>query len=243
MLRALADGVTDAEKMAQLARSRLRSKKSELVRALTGHLTPAQRWLLGELLDQYAACEAAIERVNKRIDEEVKDCRDPFVPEAVELSKTAFGVGHHTAQDIIAEIGVDMTCFYSASHLASWAGVCPGNNESAGKRKHGKTTFGNRYLKRALCQVAWAAVHSKGSYLRTRYRRLASRRGTKRALLAICHSILVSLYHMLAKKEPYRDLGADYFQHHDKDRLTRKYIRKLEALGLRVTIEQVPKAA
>ena len=165
MLRALAAGETDAEKMSHLARRALKRKQPQLQQALEGRMTQAQRWVLGQLLDQYDQIEAALTRAEERIRQEVESSADPFVAEAVQVLDTIPGVGETVAQIIVAEIGVDMNRFPTANHLASWAGMCPGNNESAGKRKSGKTTKGSRYLRAALVQAAWAASHQKGTYL------------------------------------------------------------------------------
>jgi transposase len=162
-LRALATGETDAEKMSSLARGMLKRKPPQLQQALAGRFTPAQRWILGQLLDQYDQVEVALPRAQERIKAEVENSPDPFVPEAVQLLDTVPGVGETVAQSIVAEIGVDMARFPTDHHLASWAGRCPGNNESAGKRKSGKTTKGSRYLRAALVQAAWAASHQKGT--------------------------------------------------------------------------------
>jgi len=164
MLRALAEGESDTEKMAKLARGRLTGKRDELRRALSGRLTAAQRFVLRELLDRYDELEAAISRANEQIDKEVAASIDPFVAEAVKLLQTIPGVGERVAEVIVSEIGVDMSRFPTDAHLASWAGVCPGNNESAGKQKSGKTTKGSIYLRSALTQAAWAATHTKGTY-------------------------------------------------------------------------------
>ena len=161
MLRALAAGETDAEQMSHLAQGILKRKQPQLQQALEGRFTQAQRWILTELLDQYEHVEAALQSVAERIRQEVENSADPFVAEAVQLLDTIPGVGETVAQIIVAEIGVDMERFPTDHHLASWAGVCPGNNESAGKRKSGKTTKGSRYLRAALVQAAWAASHQK----------------------------------------------------------------------------------
>ena len=153
------------------------------------------------------------------------------------------GVGEPTAETIIAEIGVDMSRFPTAGHLASWAGMCPGNNESAGKRKSGKTNKGNPYLRAALVQVAWAASRSKGTYLAAQFHRLVRRMGKKKALIAVGHSILVIIYHVLARRVGYQDLGEDYFDRHNTVVQRRRLIRRLESLGLRVTAEEIPQAA
>jgi transposase len=191
MLRALVQGESDPQQLAELARGVLKQKRPELRRALQGRLTPSQRWVLGELLGRYQGLDAALRRVNEQIRQEVQGGPDPFVAEAVQLLDSIPGVGEQVAQTIIAEIGVDMSRFPSAGHLASWAGMCPGNNESAGKRRSGKTRKGSPYLRAVLVQAAWAASHTKGTYLAAQFRQLVRRMGKKKALVAVGHSILV----------------------------------------------------
>lgn len=243
MLRALAEGEQDAEKLAELAQGKLKSKKAELRRALEGRLTQAQRWVLAELLARLAELEAALTRVETRLGEEVANCSDPFVQEAVELLDSIPGVGERTAQTIIAEIGVDMGRFPSAKHLASWAGVCPGNNESAGKRKSGQTTKGSKSLRTALVEAAWAATRTKGTYLRARYQRLVKRMPKKKALVAVAHTMLVIVYHLLSRRVAYAELGSDYVDRQQVERQRRRLVERLEALGVKVTIEEVAEAA
>jgi transposase len=242
-LRALATGETDAEKMSSLARGMLKRKPPQLQQALAGRFTPAQRWILGQLLDQYDQVEVALQRAQERIKAEVENSPDPFVPEAVQLLDTVPGVGETVAQSIVAEIGVDMARFPTDHHLASWAGRCPGNNESAGKRKSGKTTKGSRYLRAALVQAAWAASHQKGTYLAAQYKRLVKRMGKKKALVAVGHSILVSAYHVLQTRTSYQDLGGDYFDRRNVDTQRKRLIRQLESLGVKVTVEEIKEAA
>jgi transposase len=243
MLQALAEGEQDGTKLAELAQGKLKSKKSELRRALAGRLTQTQRWVLTELLARLAELEAALTRVETRIGEEVAACADPFVQEAVVLLDSIPGVGERTAQTIIAEIGVDMGRFPSAKHLASWAGVCPGNNESAGKRKSGQTTKGSQSLRTALVEAAWAATRTKGTYLRAKYQRLVKRMPKKKALVAVAHSMLVISYHLLGQRVPYADLGSDHVDHQHVERQRRRLVERLEALGVKVTIEEVAEAA
>jgi transposase len=243
MLRALAAGETDAEKMSEFARRRKRNKLPELKRALEGRLTKSQRWVLGELLTRYEEIEAAIKRVEQQIDEEVSESADPFVSKAVELLETIPGVGERVAETIVSEIGVDMNRFPSADHLSSWAGMCPGNNESGGKRRSGKTTKGSVYLREALVQAAWAASHTKQTYLAAQYRRLAKRLGKKKALVAVGHSLLVMIYHVLARQMSYQELGGDYFDKQNVEAQRQRLIRRLEATGLKVTVEEVWNAA
>ena len=199
MLRALADGETDGEKLALLAQGRLKQKQAELARALSGRLSSAQRFVLSELLDRYGELEAALAKVNEAIEREVAQCNDPFVREALRLLQTIPGVGRLVAEVIVAEIGVEMSRFGSEKHLSSWAGMCPGNNESAGKQKSGKTRKGSKSLRAALVQAAWAATHTKGTYLAAQYRRLVKRKGRKKALVAVGHSILVIVYPVLMR--------------------------------------------
>jgi transposase len=167
----------------------------------------------------------------------------PFVAEAVPLLDTIPGVGETGAQISVAEIGVDMDRFPTDHHLASGAGVCPGNTESAGKRKSGKPTKGSRYLRAALGQAAWAASHQKGTYLAAQYKRLVKRMGKKKALVAGGHSILVIAYHVLQNRTPYQDLGSEYFERRNVDKQRKRLIRQLESLGVKVTIEEVKEAA
>lgn len=243
MLRALAEGETDAEQMSRLARRTLKRKQPELKRSLEGRLSEAQRWILRELLEQYEQIEAALRRVEARIKQEVEQAADPFVAEAVELLDTIPGVAWVVALTIISEIGVEMGQFPSDKHLASWAGMCPGNNESGGKRKRGKTTKGSRYLRAALVQAAWAASHQKGTYLAAQYQRLVRRMGKKKALVAVGHSILIIAYHVLKNRQGYQELGGDYFDRHFRDKQRQRLIRQLESLGLKVIIEEVEQAA
>jgi transposase len=243
MLRALASGETDAKKMSELARRSMKRKKPELQRALQGRLTEAQRWVLSELLDRYDSVELAISRVEGRISQEVEESADPFVAGAVKLLDTIPGVAETVAQVIVAEIGANMSQFPSDRHLASWAGMCPGNNESAGKRKSGKTSKGSRYLRAALVQAAWVASHQKGTYLAAQYQRLVRRMGKKKALVAVGHSILVIAYHVLTNRASYQELGGDYFERRNVEKQRNRLIHQLELLGLKVTVEEIGVAA
>jgi transposase len=237
MLRALAAGETDPQALASLAQRRLRRKETELVHALKGQLTDSQRWVLTELLGQYEQVETALARVEERLDAEVTNNVDPFASEAVALLQTVPGLGQRVAWVIVAEIGLDMSCFPTARHLASWAGLCPGTHESAGKRSSGKTTKGDTYLRTALVQAAWAATHTKNTYLAAQYHRLVKRMGKKKALVAVAHSMLIMVYHILSRHEPHRELGGDYFERRNADDQRQRLIRKLEGLGLKVTVE------
>jgi transposase len=243
MLQALARGETDVEKISNLARRSMKRKKPELRRAVTGRLTEAQRWILADMLNQYEVIETAVRRVEQKIDQEVEQSADPFVTEAVRLLDTIPGIAETVAQIIVSEIGVDMSRFPTDKHLSSWAGMCPGNNESAGKQKSGKTTKGSTYLRAALVQAGWAASHQKGTYLAAKYRRLVKRMGKKKALVAIGHNLLVIIYQMLKQRESYKELGEDYFDTKYQQGQRARLIRKLESLGLKVTVEELPSAA
>jgi transposase len=243
MLRALAAGETDAQKMSEMARTRLRRKKVELERALKGRLSRAQRWVMAELLERYEELESAIKKVEAEIGKEIKTNAEPFVEEAIKLLDTIPGVGEPVARVIVSEMGVNMKQWPTDKHLASWAGMCPGNNESAGKQKSGKTRKGNQYLRTALVQAAWAASRAKGSYLSAKYQRLVKRMGKTKALVAVGHTILVMTYHILSNKQSYQELGGDYFERKNLKVQRERLIHKLESLGLKVTVEEVEQAA
>jgi len=235
ILQALVEARTTPEEMAELARGRLREKRDQLAQALEGRVKAHHRFVLTELLCQIDSLEEAIARFDAQIQEY---CR-PF-EEVVTLLDTIPGVARRTAEIIVAEVGTDMSRFPSAAHLASWAGVAPGNNESAGKRRSGKTTKGNHALGVALNQAANAASHTKNTYLAAQYRRLAARRGKKRALVALEHSILVMAYHMIKRREPYHELGSDYFDKRRPEATAQRLIKRLEKLGFQVSLQQMP---
>jgi transposase len=232
MLEALIRGETDAEKLADLARKRLRAKIPQLQQALQGRVTEHHRFLLRMHLDHITHLEELIGRLGARVEEALV----PFA-EAEQRLQSIPGVSQRVAETVLAEIGTNMDQFPSAGHLASWAGMCSGNNESAGKRRSGRTTKGNRWLKRILVQAAWAASHTKGTYLAAQYRRLAKRRGRKRALVAVGHTLLVIIYHVLKRGTTYAELGADFLDRQEPERLTRQLVKRLEALGHKVTLE------
>ncbi|MDQ6743658.1 MAG: IS110 family transposase [Candidatus Dormibacteraeota bacterium] len=231
ILAALAGGQDDPEALAALAKGLLRKKLPELRRALEGRVKPVHRVLLERLLAHGAFLEESIAAVQQEIEAALR----PFA-EAVTLLQTIPGVGATAAATIVAELGTDMARFPSAKHLASWAGVCPGNKQSGGKRLSGKTTHGDSWLRAALGEVAWAIAHTKDTYLAACYHRLARRRGKYKAAVAIAHRVLVICYHVLKDQRPYQDLGPDYFDQLDPDRLQRHHVRRLEQLGYAVTL-------
>jgi transposase len=240
MLQALLAGNATPEAMAELAQGRMREKRAQLAKALEGCVKPHHRFVLTELLCQIDGLDETIGRFDEQI---VAYCR-PF-EEAVALLDTIPGVGRETAEIIVAEIGTDMSRFPSAHHLAAWAGVAPGNNESAGKRRSGKTTPGNHALGVALNHAANAASHTKDTYLAAQYRRLAARRGKKKAIVALEHSILIMAYHIIQRKEPYHELGGDYFDKRRPEATAQRLVKRLEHLGFQVSLQQmqVPVAA
>lgn len=232
MLEALAAGETDAKKLAQLARGKLRDKLPQLEAALTGRLNPNQRWLLQEQLSHIANLDQHIARLNEKIEEL---CR-PFAPQMEKLDEIP-GVSRRVAEIVIAEIGVDMNCFGSAERLAAWASMCPGNHQTGGKQKTGKRRKGSRWLQAALTEAGWAASHTKNNYLAAQYQNIKRRRGPRRACVAVGHSILKIAYHLLADPAAhYEDLGADYFHTKDTQRLATQLLRRLGTLGYNVTI-------
>jgi transposase len=235
MLEALIAGQASPPEMAALAKGRLREKRESLAKALEGRVQAHHRFVLTELLCQIDSLEETI----ARFDAQIEAYCAPFA-EAVVLLDTIPGVARQTAEIIVAEIGTDMSRFPTADHLAAWAGVAPGNYESAGKRASGKTRQGNKALGVALNQAAHAAARTKDTYLSAQYHRLAGRRGHKRAIVAVAHSLVVIAYHLLQRKEPYRELGGDYFDKQRPDATARRLMQRLERLGYAVTIQQNP---
>jgi transposase len=226
------------QEMADLAKGRLRNKIEDLEKSLEGYITDHHRLILKLTLQMIASYDEAIEQLNKEIGKRM----EPFHKES-EGVQTIPGVKKKFAERIIAEIGVDMSRFPSDAHISSWAGASPGNNESAGKRRSGKATQGNKWLKSALVEAAWAASRTKKTYLSARYRRLAARRGKKRAALAVGHTILIMAYHIIKEQRTYNELGADYFDRLNEKHLINRLTSRIMALGYEVEVKKLPVAA
>lgn len=233
MLRALLSGQTDTEAMADLALGVLRKKIPELKLALDGHCTEHHRYLLRRHLSHLGYLERQTFEFSQRISQLLAE----LLPEAMRQHLDGIdGVNDRTIENVIAEIGVDMKIFPDEHHLSSWCGMCPGNEESAGRRLRSRTRKGNRWLRRALTEAAWAASHTKKTYLAAQFRRLAARRGKKRALVAVGHSLLVIIYHVLKNNVEYHDLGPDYFDKLEPERLRRYLVKRLQNLGFDVAL-------
>ena len=222
MLEAIRAGEDSPEQLAQLARGKLKSKIPQLVQAMEGRVRAHHRFLLTEFLEEWDWFEQRIVRLEAEIDKQI----GPF-EQALALWQTKPGIDHVTACCLVAEIGVNMNQFPMAQHLASWAAICPGNHESAGKRKSGKTRDGNKWLRRTLCQAAWAVSRKKNCYFSSQFKRIAARRGPKRALMAVAHSMLVIGYQMLKTGQGYRELGGNYLEQINKDQLQRHFVKRL----------------
>jgi transposase len=241
MLWALARGETDPVKLAALAQRQLKAKMPQLQRALQGRLTTNQRFVLRELLQRWEELEAADRRVTKEIDRYLQD--RPKLARARANLDSIVGIGPRAAAVIMAEIGIEMKpSFASDAHLASWAGICPGNKASGGKRLSGRTRKGNTYLRAALVQAAWGATMKKHCYLSSQYFRLVKRLGRKKALVAVAHSLLVIIYHVLERDQSYTELGGDYFDRHHLEQQREYFIRRLQMLGLKVNVEDLAAA-
>jgi transposase len=235
MIHAIIAGQEDPAALADLARKALRAKIPQLREALRGGVREHHRFMLGQLMDQIDMLESQIGAFEARIESLLADDE-----EKIDRLDGIPGLDKSAARQIIAEIGTDMGRFPSADHLCSWAGVCPGNHESAGKRKSGRTRGGNRWLLRILVQAGWAAQRTKGSYFQAQHRRIARRRGMKRATMAVARSILTVIYHMLKTGSEYRELGAAFFDQLKPERATASIVKRLEALGFDVQLTPKP---
>lgn len=232
MLRAIIAGETDATTLAELARGRLRGKIPLLQQAVKGNIDEHHRFLLKQWMEMWDELALRIAKFEERIEEQIRS----FEP-VVNTWSSLPGIDRITAWTIVAEMGADTKQFPSAAHAASWAGLCPGQEESAGKRQSGRTRRGNVWLRRALAQAAWGASRTKNSYFKAYYHRLAPRKGKKRAIVAIAHALLVTGYMLLWTGRKFKDLGADYFDQLDQERLTKRLVKRLEKLGHNVVLQ------
>src|SRR5437588_1294772 len=221
----------DPAELSQLALGKLRAKREQLEQALTGYLKPHHRLLIREHLAHIDSVDAATSRLSQEIAERMR----PY-EHWLQRLETIVGIKRRLAEVILAEIGTDMRRFPSARHLASWAGMCPGNDESAGKRHSGRTRKGNPWLRTALVEAAHAAIHTKDCYLSAQYHRLVVRRGGKKATIAVGHTLLVIVYHVLAEEKDYKELGGNYFDEWDRQAVQKRLVRRLEKLGYEVTL-------
>ena len=233
ILQALLAGAADAAALAQLAKGRMREKIPELERALVGSFGSHQRFMVAQQLAHIDYLDAAIEQVSAEIAERLR----PYEA-LVEQLDTIPGIGRYMAEALLSEIGTDMTRFPSGRHLASWAGMCPGNDCSAGKQRSGRTRKGNPWLRALLVQAAHAAARKRETYLAAQYRRLAARRGKSRAAVAVGHSILVIIYELLRARTTYQDLGPRYFDERERQAVERRLVHRLEGLGYKVSLER-----
>jgi transposase len=238
MLQAIVEGNTDPQAMADLAQGLLRKKREQLVSALSGRVKPHHRFLIAEHLSQIEYLEEAIQRISEEVGERLR----PFELQ-VKCLDSIPGIGRQLAEVLLSEIGWDMRRFATAKNLASWAGMCPGNNESAGKRRNTKTRKGSRWLRHALIEAAHGAARTKNKYLKSQYHRLAAHRGKKKALVAVGHSILIISYHLLTRGQDYTDIGANYFDERDRSAVQRRCVKRLEKLGYKVALQPTTIAA
>ena len=232
ILDALVAGESDGVLLAELARGRLRAKREQLAQAVVGRFAAHYAFMITEQLSHLDYLDEAMERISTEIEQRLQD-----EWEAVELLDSVPGISQRAAEIVVAELGVDLHRFPSAKHLASWAGMCPGNKESGGKRLSGKTRKGNVWLRQVLIEIAHVASKTKDTYLAAQYRRIAARRGKKRALIALGHTILVIIYHILTERKPYHELGGTYFDQREREQVERRLVRRLERLGYSVSLQ------
>jgi len=232
ILAALLGGETDVVILADLAKGKLRKKRDQLERALVGHSAPQQCFLLTELLAQIDGLDETIARFDDAI---ARQCAASEQEAIIQLLDTIPGVGRARAELLVAEVGADMTRFPTPGHLAAWAGVAPGNNERAGRQRSGRTRKGNAWLQTALVQAAHGAARMKGTALAAKYKRVAARRGAKRAIMAVAHRLLIIAYHVIDRRAPYRERGADYLERRHAPATVDRLVRRLQQLGVAVT--------
>lgn len=232
MIRALSRGESDPAKLASLARGQLRKKYGQLVESLDGQLSETQRWLLQQLLEQLEELEKEDERYSERIKEQMSGYE-----KQLERLDTISGIGRRSAENLLAEIGPEMDSFPTDDDLVSWGGLCPGKNESAGKKRSSKTRDGNRWLKRVLVEAAWAATNKKNSYLAALYWRLMPRRGKKRAIIAVARTILQAAWHILKEEVNYKELGGNHFDQLNQEKTTKYLVKRLEKFGYEVVLK------
>jgi transposase len=234
MIESMIAGEHDPKVLSKLAYGKLKKKESELQRALKGLIGPHQKLMLKTQLQHIDFLDAQIEELDK----EIRKRMLPFEEDMERLDMIP-GVGRRTVEQVLAEIGTNMNQFPSAAHLCSWAGVSPGNNESAGKRKSGRTRKGNQKLRSALVEAARAAARTKDTYLSSQYHRIAARRGANRAAVAVAHSILTIIYHIMKRKQPYIELGPNYYENRKREIIIKRSIKKIESLGCKVIVEPI----
>jgi transposase len=234
ILAALLAGETDPVILAELAKGPLRKKRLQLEQALRGHLQPHQSFVLTELLAQIDSLDESIARFAEQI--RATCATEAEEGQVVTLLDSIPGLSEASAQVVVGEIGTDMSRFPSAAALAAWAGLAPGHNESAGRQRSGRTRKGNTWLRTLLVQAAQAAAHTKHTALAARYRRIAARRGHKKAIVALAHALLVIIYHVIARRQPYHELGEDYFQRLDPQARARRLVHQLGRLGFEVQL-------
>lgn len=234
MLQAIVEGTRDAGWMADYARGTLRGKKRELELALEGSFSAGQRWLLERELQHLEWLERQVHALEQEIERRVADLEEP-----IQRLLTIPGIDRKTAWTLVAELGIDMSVFADARHLASWAGLCPGNRESGGKRMSGRMRKANGYVRRAMCQSAWAASHTKGTCLRAFYRRIQMRKGAPKAVMALAHHLLVVVYNVLKRAERYVELGGDYYDQRNKPKIVSRLVERLKRLGYSVDLKPV----